>query len=445
MSAFARPNKTKSLFAQVDAGRPAAARTKLGGIEGSQAVMQSQIAGQGQENKNVEAAQNQVASNTRDTYANLDGFGKVKDQIGKQEGFLAGPAPTFNTQLNPVGGRIDVKGAAGAQVVTGDAGLKARAEAEEKAKTEAAQKQQNKYSVQGGMLTGMNTGNLTDELGVANAADTQKLRDAELQITEGNLGQLAGESDYEIEQAQLAQVLADRQSNVGKLKNLYGVGYDTSKYGALDSNILQGQFNDASIAAKDNIAAKDLAQKEGSRVRESYLDQIDTSRAKTTEAKNIADKEITRLNGELGRLDVKIAEAIKNSGGRLTTAISTLQANKNKILKDHNDAVKLQQDAIKKANEAVAAKEMMKKQGEVQSAAVSKATDGVRDKFFAVQGKTDNAIREIFTGKDNKTAQQHADERGQTLDEYIKSFDSIKKKNAKQEEDLKKMGLGRKK
>lgn len=349
-TAFQKPNKTKSLFSQVDAQRPAFARQKLGGIEGAVGVVNNQAAGQQGENATVQAQQAQVASGTRQTYANLDRIHKVSDRVDQQSKFVNQSTPVFNTSIAATGSTPIVTGASGTRVVTGDASLAGRTESERAAKEGQNRTAQTGYETQGNLLTGMTTAGATQELSDAYGADTKSLRDAELQMTEGNLGVLANESDFEMEQAKLAQVLADRQSNVGKLKALYGVGYDTTKYGALDSNVLQGQFNDAAVGSTDALKSKDLAQKEGSRVRESYLDQIDTSKTQTEKAKGVADTEITRLGSELGRLDELIGTAIRESGGRMTSAIQSLLTSKKAVDKAYGDKVAAQKLATTKEN-----------------------------------------------------------------------------------------------
>lgn len=332
MSMFQRPNKTKSLFAQVDAGRPAAARVKLGGVEGSQSVMQNQTMAQGQENKNVQTAQNQVVGQTSNSVNNLkmDPALTIAENQTSDASNYSKTNPVFATSVAGGGGtvRSPTQNTSGYEkAFVADGTIKKQGDVARAGNEQVLNDVTGKVGEFQTTLSGYDNNALGNRLNSVYDDESKLLKTSEEAMTKGNLGQLADESDYEMEQAQLAQVLADRQSNVGKLKALYGVGYDTNKYGALDSNLLQGQFNDAAVTAKDNIEAKDMAQKEGARVRESYLDQIGTSKTQLDEQKGetakrveVIDRDIskakealTELQGRTDAASVKAAQDLKTS------------------------------------------------------------------------------------------------------------------------------------
>lgn len=386
MSTFARPNKTKSLFAQVDAGRPAAARIRLGGIEASQSVLQNQTATQGQENKNVQGQQQQMVmagQQGRDSTSNLAGFNEAQavfaegnpqvaaskpkfqdafnaGQVAQTRASIVGPSNPneivagpndknpnpgagsmsyFNVPGMTIGGPVTPGGQSArqgygldsGQAATGiGAGIQARND----------QIEQRVIRNADGTLSRIDGVKLGDELNTAYGDASKTLEGYQDKITKGNLGAMANESDYEMEQAKLAQVLADRQSNVGKLKALYGVGYDTNKYGALDSNLLQGQFNAASDTAKDNIAAKDLAQKEGARVREAYLNENATQVGKLNETKADTEKRVVETDKKLGTLKQQLSDLKTDTSNAANVARNKLTAEIGKLESERKASVK---------------------------------------------------------------------------------------------------------
>lgn len=392
VTAFQKPSRTKSLFAQVDAGRPAVARQKLGGIESSQSVLKNQTGAQQGENNMVSAAQGQVAANTRQTYDKLDGFAKVDQRLDSQEKFAAGAVPVFASKVGTSAtSPVMVTGQAGKQTVTADNAFAGNVDRDQKVVQGSNVAAQSSYANEGNALTGMTTEGLAEELSGAYKTDTMNLDVAQRQMSDGNLGVLANESAFEQEQAQLAQVLADRQSNVGKLRALYGGGYDSSKYGALDSNLLQGQFNDAQVEATSNIEDKKAAQLSGARVRESYLDQVDKSKKQTDEAKGVADKRIGEMSSELARLDGVINKAISDSGGRLNTATAALISDRDKLKGDYQKAINAKQNEAGVANQKFKADEI----------AAAKKEEEERKKRESALAKLDptNPLASVFGDK----------------------------------------------
>jgi hypothetical protein len=393
-STFTRPNKTKSLFSQIDANRPAAARTKLGGIEASQSVLQNQTAVQGQENKNVQGQQQQMITagqQGRDSTSNLAGFGKAQAVFAEGNPQVAGGVPKFQDAFksnevaqtkasivgpsNPneivagpnspngnfgdgamsyfnrpgmaIGGPVTPGGQNAKQGYGLDSGQSAVGIGNQ-INTRTTQKEGEIVRNADGTLSRIGEIKLGDELSTAYGDASKTLEGYQNKITEGNLGAMANESDYEMEQAKLAQVLADRQSNVGKLKALYGVGYDTNKYGALDSNLLQGQFNAAAETAKENIAAKDMAQKEGGRVREAYLDENKAQVGKLDETKAATEKRVVETDKKLSTLKQQLSDLKTNTSNAANAARNKLNAEIEKLETDRKASIKKLEGEVSK-------------------------------------------------------------------------------------------------
>lgn len=399
-SQFARPSKTKSLFSQIDSQRPANARTRLGGIEGSQAVTQGQIAGQKKETADVQGQQQQMVvagQQGRDSTSNLAGFGKAQavfaegtpqvaagvpkfqdafksGEVAQTKASITGPSapteivagPNDKKPVNPQGGiytsmSIGTVTPGGQNAVNGygfDAG-QAAAGIGTGINARNTEIEEGVIRNADGTVSKIGDIKLGDELSAAYGDASKTLNGYQNQITKGNLGVTPDESDFEMEQAKLAQVLADRQSNVGKLKALYGVGYDSTKYGALDSNVLQGQFNDASVVAKNNIEAKDMAQKEGARVREAYLGENATQVGKLNETKVETEKRIVETDNQLGTLRQQLdnlktdtSNAAKLARGKITAEIQKLDTARTNDIKRLSGEVGKKRERNKLAGEA---------------------------------------------------------------------------------------------
>ncbi len=100
---FQRPNRTKSLFAAIDANRPQYARTKLGGVEGSQSVIQNQTVAQGDENNDVQQQQQAMVTageKGRESTSKLAGFGQAKAVFAEGNPQVGTVAPVGKTRTH---------------------------------------------------------------------------------------------------------------------------------------------------------------------------------------------------------------------------------------------------------------------------------------------------------------------------------------------------------
>lgn len=315
---FGSANRTKSLFSMIDAGRPQAAQQKLGGIMGSQSVLANQANAQTAENKQVTDKTQDMANNVGN-YDNLEGYksaGQTLQAGNKLVGGVTG-TPTLVSSVQQGGIAKSVQ-------AEGDMKKALQSNVDKNAAFQKAA---------GDLVKNTDTTGLTDELNKAYQGDVSKLQANQDLMTKGNLGVLAGPSQYEIDQAKTAQLLADNQSNIGKLNALYGGGYDSTKYGALDSNLLQGQFNEAQGKAKQGLANVEEANKQGENVRKAYLDQVKTSQDSLGKNKQAADENIKRWNTELAKLKAKLTDSMARSGGNVSAANQKLKEQYDALLK----------------------------------------------------------------------------------------------------------------
>lgn len=325
MSAFQTPgNRTKTLYAQINSGRPQAARQKLGSVEGSQSVLNAQTNAQQGENSNVTQQTQTVTDTTKKGVENVGmapvfaaGNAAVADAK-----VVAGQKPVFVTSVTGSGGIAAPSVSGRPTPIVDDGTLKKEGDAAVATNKDLATGIDKSVDTSMGTLSPYHADVLTEDLGKRYDAESDILSASERELTEGNLGLLAPESDFEIQQAQNAQVLAERDSNIGKLRNLYGVGYDSSKYGALDSNLLQGQFNDAAVSSQDALKNKELAQRGGEQVRQAYAENIDKSKGLLSDAKVESEKKITQLSGEVTAVENELAalKARAGTGGTETNA-----------------------------------------------------------------------------------------------------------------------------
>lgn len=118
------------------------------------------------------------------------------------------------------------------------------------------------------------------------------LQDAQDKITKENLGQIAGPSTFETEMAQREKLLAEEGGNIAKLRAIFGPRFDSTKYGALSS-----QIYGKDLEAIQEEAAAGLEEK-----------------ARTEERADVAEKEYKEgiASGKL-----KVAEKLKSEQAKL--------------------------------------------------------------------------------------------------------------------------------
>lgn len=98
-----------------------------------------------------------------------------------------------------------------------------------------------------------------------------------------NMGQVGAESEVEQNSNDFLKLLAERDpSNIGILKNLYG-NYDSTKYGALDSNVLQGIINENRGEAENILKLRTQAEGAVDPAMKLYQNELDSLKNRTTE------------------------------------------------------------------------------------------------------------------------------------------------------------------
>ena len=421
---FSSANRTKSFFSQVDQNRPQAAQQKLGGIMGSQSVLQNSTNAQQGENQKVGEATQAVAKNTTQGYGNLSEIGKAQGHVAAQREFAGQATPVLTTTAAPL--------SAGTQTRAADNAINtATAVQGNKNTTDKYVNAGNALTDRGNAANG--TGLAEKQLGETYQTDSDKLRDAQKQMTQGNLGQLAAPSNYELEQQQLAQVLADRQSNVGKLKALYGSGYDSSKFGALDSNLLQGQFNDAQGKAKEGLAGLENAKKGSDRAREQYLNQIDISQGITDKAKTDAEAKIADIGNQINILNDKINNATGDAKKKLTETQAQLEQARDAAeadLKAKDDKANAERQAYNDAHPQQSAQTRADGStpgGEANQQTASFAKDQIVKRQNYVNGLLSGAIQPS-SPDDYKILQEQANKKAMTTNSGGKAGGTVQSK-----------------
>jgi DNA repair exonuclease SbcCD ATPase subunit len=363
---FQSANRTKSLFSMIDANRPQAAQQKLGGIMGSQSAVQNTTNAQQGENQKVTEKAQDFGNIAKNGYSGLSEIGNAQTHVAAQQDFAKQGTPVLTTSAVPIAANTQTR------------------EADNRINTQRAvdsnQKVIDKYANTGNALTNMDnaangTGLAEKQLADSYQADFDKLHNAEKEMTQGNLGQLAQASPYEIQQQQLAQVLADRQSNIGKLKALYGIGYDSGKFGALDSNLLQGQFNDAQNKAKEGLNALENAKKGGERAREQYFDQADVAKGSIDKAKDEAQTKIGDIKKQIDTLNQQINNATGNAKKKLSETKGQLEQARDAAqagLKELDDKANAERQAYNDAKPQGSAKP--RADGSIPGAEANKST-----------------------------------------------------------------------
>lgn len=384
---YRQPNRTATFFRQVDANKPAAARQKLGGAMGAQSVLQGQTGAQKQENTGVQQTQQQMqqaGTQGRESTSNFSGLGTATNVLSEGNKIVQGGTPVLQTSFSAAEkakSNVSTQGPARADAVVGktqngpssalggiytpvtigapnapggqaadrgyslSVGQDANVTGNQiQGRNDAAVSGFNKLT--DGTISRAGELKLGEELGAAYDKASGTLRDYEKLATEGNLGRLGAESAFEKEQADLAQVLADRQSNIGKLKSLYGVGYDTGKYGALDSNLLQGQFNEAATDSATNLGNREKARSEGDAIRESYLKESDNQKKMLDTTKEETQKRVTEIDGKLGELKIALEGLKGKVGVEAEKARAAIKTQATALETQRKDAVKTQTAAL---------------------------------------------------------------------------------------------------
>ena len=95
-----------------------------------------------------------------------------------------------------------------------------------------------------------------------------------------NMGDVGTENVVEQDTNAFYKMLIDKDpSNIGLLSNLYGGGYDATKYGAVDSNVLQGIFGAQRAAAQGLTADRQGSISGAESAKQGYANAADAKRA----------------------------------------------------------------------------------------------------------------------------------------------------------------------
>jgi O6-methylguanine-DNA--protein-cysteine methyltransferase len=168
-------------------------------------------------------------------------------------------------------------------------------------------------------------------------------------------GEIAQASQTDQNAADFMRRLAEQNpSNVGLLSMLYGGGYDAGKYGALDSNILQGQLNELRQEAEPALSERESAQ---NIMGQSVKDFYSTAEGKQKEVIDKYNAEVKETDS-LGEASAKAKTQIQQNIEQLVNARATASTELKKQIDEKLAALR---GDLKKLNAA--------EKGKAQSAA----------------------------------------------------------------------------
>jgi hypothetical protein len=216
-------------------------------------------------------------------------------------------------------------------------------------------------SEQQGLADTLNkTGDVSAELQAESTMDNKRQSDLVAQnlaqekiAGANNYGQISAANTNDIQSQQFLKQLAENNpSNVGLLSTLYGGGYNADKYGALDSNIYQGQLNQLKQGSQAQLQDRENKIGEMQQSLKGYYDQVGDKKKEiqgkyeTEIGKNKADA--TQLEGIKSSLTTRIGElenAKAKAGPELRRQLEQKLANLRVEVKKANDKVKMNKDA----------------------------------------------------------------------------------------------------
>lgn len=170
----------------------------------------------------------------------------------------------------------------------------------------------------------------TNKLNDFNTAQTQAIdnvvnplsEELAADATRQGLGDLGTKTDTQLASAGLNQALAQEGPalGAGKLAALFGKGYDSEKYGALDSQIYNKELQDATREAQKNLKGAASAESGKTAAKEQYDKDVKEAQKKTgdysTKSKETLKKQVETDQKELDRLrdedTFKVGEGVKS-------------------------------------------------------------------------------------------------------------------------------------
>jgi hypothetical protein len=227
-----------------------------------------------------------------------------------------------------------------------------------------------------------------------------------------NMGQVGQENVVEQDANQFYKLLAERDpSNIGLLANLFR-GYDSDKYGAVDSNVLQGILGQTRGIAEQRLAERSGAESSAAGAVKSYDAAVKNKRAEVANNYKGYQAKIEEIKGVYDSALATIKE-------KLDAGVITLQSARDQKAKIEGE-LGAQKTAMEKkvaeakieaerlAREEQAAKDQAKKDSDknIASDNTALATGGLSDTIKVLQGKKKNdreTAENIATGGASKT------------------------------------------
>ena len=158
----------------------------------------------------------------------------------------------------------------------------------------------NKESEKVALAARKNQTGLDDQNAINAAQDKggQLIQDYSQDYDKKKMGELGASSEFEQEAAGIRNLLATapENQNVGILSQLYK-NYDP-RFGALDSNILQGDINDLRAGAKESVDNEKRAGRMSDMTREAYFREADGIKKRLEEAKGQDASERSRRQSQ---------------------------------------------------------------------------------------------------------------------------------------------------
>lgn len=188
-----------------------------------------------------------------------------------------------------------------------------------------------------------------------------------------NMGDVGAENVVEQDTNAFYKMLIDKDpSNIGLLSNLYGGGYDATKYGAVDSNVLQGIFGAQRAAAQGLTADRQGSISGAESAKQGYANAADAKRAEIAQNYKGYQANVEKLkagyDAALAEIKRKLDEGVINLASareqktKIEGELKSQQAAMDKKVAD----AKIEDDRLAREYEAgVAAKQEKERQARV--------------------------------------------------------------------------------
>lgn len=107
---------------------------------------------------------------------------------------------------------------------------------------------------------------------------TNLLQEYRDKVSKGNLGEIAGPSEYETLMEEQAMLMGTQGQDIGKLKNIFGPRWDRERYGALESQIYGKDLEALSEEATSAIGERQRSKSEAAAALTGYEEQLGRSK-----------------------------------------------------------------------------------------------------------------------------------------------------------------------